>query len=86
MSQQAKVQLPNMQVFHIRFCSTLQGKKLPQSVEEAEDDEGEVSDEDEAMDMDPEELSKIQPKPEEVATPASAAAAETSGEEVWECV
>ena len=49
-------------------------------MEEAADDEGEVSDEDEAADLDPEELSKIQPKPEEGATPA---AAEAAGEQVY---
>lgn len=48
----------------------MQGKKLPKSVEEAEDEDGEVSDEDEAADL-------VQPKPEE-----GAAAAEPTGKEV----
>lgn len=61
--------------------SLSQGKKLPSTVEEAKDDEGEVSDEDEAADMDQEELSKIQPQPKEGAT-STAETAEASGEQV----
>ena len=53
-----------------------QGKKLPKTVEETQDDDGEVSDEDEAAELDPDELSKIQPQPEE------GAATEASGEQV----
>ena len=69
-------------VAHCLFVSPLwQGKKLSSTIEEAEDDEGEVSDEDEAADLDPEELNKIQPQPKEGAT-STAATAEASDEQV----
>ena len=55
-----------------------QGKKLPKSVEEAENDDGEVSDEDEAAELDPDQLSKINPQPAE----GEAATEEASGEQV----
>ena len=58
------------------FIHLFQGKKLPKTVEEAEDDDGEVSDEDEAAELDPDELSKIQPQPE------GGTATEASGEQV----
>ena len=49
----------------------VQGKKLSKTIEEAEDDDGEVSDEDEAAELDQEELSKIQPQPAEGAAEPS---------------
>ena len=62
-------------VFHLS-----QGKKLPKTVEEPGNDDGEVSDEDEAADLDADELSKIQPQPAE--GEAATTATEASGEQV----